>query len=55
MDSSNNFSILAKLVAIGIVGSVAKGLFGQPGTRNINIGKHAVDAAKDVAETVKSS
>jgi hypothetical protein len=51
MDS--NFNVFAKLVAISIVGGVAKSLFGQP-TLTKPAAQVLADGAKTVADTVKS-
>lgn len=52
MDNNSNFNIFAKLVAISIVGGVAKSLFGQPVLRPATINQY-VEGAKDVVDTVK--
>lgn len=48
MQNDNPF---IKLIALAIVGGVAKSLFGPPAINNIT---HVTEAAKDVVEAVRS-
>jgi hypothetical protein len=46
----NDASPLVKLIALAIVGGVAKSLFGPPAVYNVT---NLAETAKDVAEAVK--